>query len=253
MLNLLRAMLKADSVFSLRDATMAGFEALGFRHAYFVSPIVHDRNEGRFLTNIGFPAEWEKAHREELRKLDPLPDIALRIGRPFRWGALPPEAQVQPAEADYIAGLAKWGLEDGIGIPAYGSAARVGFVGLGGPIRQNGFDMADMELLRIAGETSYLRYCELIVQEAADGPRLSSRELDVLHWMAQGKSNAAIAKILNVGSETVDTYARRIYSKLGVSDRTSAVIKGVTRGFVVASEPKIDDAIRARQPKGGPS
>lgn len=252
MLDLLRALLTAESIFGLRDATMAAFAALGFSSAYYVSPVVQDRNEGRMMVNMGFPPEWEKAYREAPRGSDPLPDIALRIGTAFRWGKLPEGVVLQPSEAAYLESLKAWDMADGIGIPAYGSAARVGFVGLGGPKTPDGFATADMELLRIAAETSYLRYCELIVTDADETPRLSSRELDVLHWMAQGKSNAVIARKLELSQETVDTYVRRIFSKLGVSDRTSAVVKGVTRGLVIASEPRIDAAIRARQP-GPPS
>lgn len=195
MLDLLRALLRAESVFDLRDSTMAAFSELGFSAAYYVSPVVQDRSEGRMMINMGFPLEWERA---------------------------------------------------------YGSAARVGFVGLGKPLKPDGFETADLDLLRIAAETSYLRYCELIVADADDIPRLSTRELDVLHWMAQGKSNAAIARQLELGQETVDTYVRRIFTKLNVSDRTSAVVKGVTRGLVIASEPKIDAAIQARQPRKTP-
>ena len=249
MLDLLRALLQAKSIFELRDATTAAFGALGFRCAYYVSPVVQDRNEGRLMINMGFPAEWEEAYRKAPRGFDPLPDIALRIGRAFRWGDLPRDFVLQASEAAYLKGLETWGMGDGIGIPAYGAAARVGFVGLGGPDGPGGYETADLDLLRIAAETSYLRYCELIVAEVADLPRLSSRELDVLHWMAQGKSNAAIASRLDLSQETVDTYVRRIFSKLEVSDRTSAVVIGVTRGLVIASEPKIDAAIRARQPR----
>ena len=253
MLDLLREMLRAESVFALRDATMAAFAALGFSSAYYVSPVVQDRNEGRMMVNMGFSHEWEKAYREAPRGSDPLPDIALRIGKAFRWGKLPEGFVLQPSEAAYLDSLKAWDMADGIGIPAYGSAARVGFVGLGGPKTPGGFETADMEMLRIAAETSYLRYCELIVTDADEMPRLSSRELDVLHWMAQGKSNAAIARKLELSQETVDTYVRRIFSKLGVSDRTSAVVKGVTRGLVIASEPRIDAAIQARQPKPPPA
>ena len=249
MLDLLRALLRVESVFDLRDATKAAFAALGFTQAYYVSPVVQDRSEGRLMTNMGFPIAWERAYREAPPGTDPLPDIALRLGRAFRWGKLPEDAVLYPAELDYLKSLEQWDMSDGIGIPAYGPAARVGFVGVGGPAQAGGFETADMEMLRITAETSYLRYCELIVAESDDFPRLSSRELDVLHWMAQGKSNAAIAGELELSQETIDTYVRRIFAKLDVSDRTSAVVKGVTRGLVVASEPKIDAAMRARQSK----
>ena len=250
MLELLRNLLKAKSVFDLREANVEAFGALGFSAAYYVSPVVQDRKDGRLMTNMGFPLEWERAYRAAPAGSDYLPDIALRLARPFRWGKLPEKTVLHGPEAAYLKSLAAWGMADGIGIPAYGPAARVGFVGLGAPKKPDGFERADLELLRIVVQTSYLRYCELIVADVSEIPRLSSRELDVLHWMAQGKSNAAIARQLELGQETVDTYVRRIFSKMDVSDRTSAVVKGVMRGLVIASEPGIDEAIRARQPKG---
>ncbi|HPE46908.1 MAG TPA: LuxR C-terminal-related transcriptional regulator [Hyphomonas sp.] len=249
MLDLLRALLVAESVLDLRDATMSAFAALGFNSAYFLSPIVRDRRKGRLLTNIGFPDDWEQSYRDGMGEDDPLPDLALQTGKAFRWAALPKGTRLQPGEVRYLDSLAKWGMADGIAVAAYGSAARVGFVGIGGPTRSDSFAAADLELLRIAGQMSYMRYCELIVSEASDEPRLSSRELDVLHWMAQGKSNAEIARRLGVGRETVDTYVRRIFVKFDVSDRTSAVVKGVSRGLVVASDRPVERAIRARQPK----
>jgi len=249
MLELLRALLTAESVLDLRDATMSAFAALGFSSAYFLSPIVRDRREGRLLTNIGFPGDWEQSYRDGMGKNDPLPDIALQVGRAFRWAVLPKGIKLLPGEVRYLESLAKWGMADGIAIVAYGAAARVGFVGIGGPRWPDSFETADLELLRIAGQMSFMRYCELIVSEAADEPRLSSRELDVLHWMAQGKSNAEIARKLGVGRETVDTYVRRIFVKFDVSDRTSAVVTGVSRGLVVPSDRPVDRAIRARQPK----
>lgn len=248
MLDQLRAILKSGSVLDLSARSMAAFNALGFTKAYYLTPIVLDRTMGQAMFNLGFPAEWEDAYRSAPKGSDPLPYIALRIGRAFRWGKLPRDLSLQASEVAYIKSLKKWGMADGIGIPAYGSAARVGFVGIGGPKSPDGFETADMELLRIAAQTSYLRYCELIVADADPLPRLSRRELDVLRQLAQGKSNAAIAQNLDLSQETVDTYVRRIFIKLDVSDRTSAVIKGITRGIVIASEPLIEQAIRARQP-----
>lgn len=249
MLDRLRSLLRADSVISLRDATKAAFETLGFTKAYYVSPLVQDRSGRRFVTNVGFPVEWERAYRDGLHAVDPLPDIALRLGRTFRWGDLPEEVNLQPHEADYLKSLSQWDMADGICILAYGPAARVGFVALSGTVNPDGVANADLDLLRIAAQMSYIRYCELIVSETDDQPRLSNRELDVLYWIAQGKSNAAIARELDLSPETVDTYVRRIFQKLDVSDRTSAVIKGVTRGLIIASERAIDEAIEARQPK----
>ncbi|MBD2309707.1 response regulator transcription factor [Chroococcidiopsis sp. FACHB-1243] len=63
-------------------------------------------------------------------------------------------------------------------------------------------------------------------------PELSDRELEVLGLMAQGTSNLDIANALIIGESTVKSHVNRILSKLGVSDRTSAVIIAVKRGIV---------------------
>jgi len=63
-------------------------------------------------------------------------------------------------------------------------------------------------------------------------PELSERELEVLGLMAQGMSNLDIATALNIGESTVKSHVNRILSKLGVSDRTQAVIVAIKRGIV---------------------
>ncbi|HEY4386838.1 MAG TPA: LuxR C-terminal-related transcriptional regulator [Ktedonobacteraceae bacterium] len=51
---------------------------------------------------------------------------------------------------------------------------------------------------------------------------LTRRELDVLRLLAEGMTNAQIAKQLVLSTVTVNSYLRTIYSKLGVSTRTAA-------------------------------
>jgi two-component system, NarL family, response regulator len=65
-----------------------------------------------------------------------------------------------------------------------------------------------------------------------DHPELSEREQAVLRLMAQGMSNAEIATGLSIGESTVKSHINRLLSKLGVSDRTQAVIVAVKRGLV---------------------
>ncbi|NJN45207.1 MAG: response regulator transcription factor [Candidatus Competibacteraceae bacterium] len=52
---------------------------------------------------------------------------------------------------------------------------------------------------------------------------MSSRELEVLCWVAQGLSNRAIAEKLFVSVGTVKTHLHNILAKLAVGNRTEAV------------------------------
>lgn len=54
---------------------------------------------------------------------------------------------------------------------------------------------------------------------------LSPKENDVLKLLSEGCSYTGIAQRMEVGLNTVRTYIRRIYKKLGVQSRTAAVIK----------------------------
>ncbi|AFZ56711.1 two component transcriptional regulator, LuxR family [Anabaena cylindrica PCC 7122] len=63
-------------------------------------------------------------------------------------------------------------------------------------------------------------------------PELSNRELDVLRLIAQGMSNLDIGAALSIGESTVKSHVNRILSKLGVNDRTQAVIVAIKRGIV---------------------
>ncbi len=53
---------------------------------------------------------------------------------------------------------------------------------------------------------------------------LSPREIELLSWVAQGKSNPEVGIILNISPKTVSTYLGHIYNKLGVNSRTGAAI-----------------------------
>ncbi|MEH2088163.1 response regulator transcription factor [Nostoc sp.] len=62
-------------------------------------------------------------------------------------------------------------------------------------------------------------------------PELSDREQEVVRQMVLGLSNHDIAAALNITESTVKFHINKILSKLGVSDRTQAVIIALKRGL----------------------
>jgi DNA-binding NarL/FixJ family response regulator len=61
---------------------------------------------------------------------------------------------------------------------------------------------------------------------------LTKREVEILRLMAGGYSNREIAEALGTAEGTVKNHASSILSKLGVRDRTRAVLKALEKGYI---------------------
>jgi DNA-binding NarL/FixJ family response regulator len=63
-------------------------------------------------------------------------------------------------------------------------------------------------------------------------PALTARETEVLRLMASGASNREIADMLGTAEGTVKNHASSIFGKLGVRDRTRAVLRAIELGYI---------------------
>jgi len=63
------------------------------------------------------------------------------------------------------------------------------------------------------------------------GEGLTDRESEILALITQGLSNAEVAELTFLSPNTVKSYVRAVYRKIGVGSRTQAVLWGVAHGF----------------------
>jgi two-component system nitrate/nitrite response regulator NarL len=73
---------------------------------------------------------------------------------------------------------------------------------------------------------------EIRARSEASPRLLSDREMEVLRLTAEGRSAPEIGNRLYLSAATVKTHLQRIYEKLGVTDRASAVAEGMRRGLL---------------------
>lgn len=98
------------------------------------------------------------------------------------------------------------------------------------------------ELLRAIGVVaeggSYVQgeLTDVILEGATAGngdvPRLSRRELEVLHRVARGEENKQIASALGISEATVKTYLKSVFERLDVHTRAEAVAVGLRLGII---------------------
>ncbi|KKW43678.1 MAG: hypothetical protein UY97_C0005G0021 [Parcubacteria group bacterium GW2011_GWB1_57_6] len=97
-------------------------------------------------------------------------------------------------------------------------------------------------------------FTQTILQGGNMPSLLSSREQDVLRWIAEGKTNAEIGSILQISKETVRNHVGHILGKLSTPNRICAVIEAVRRGFLVldrSKEQHKETVLIAPEPKPG--
>ncbi|MEL7084998.1 MAG: response regulator transcription factor [Cyanobacteria bacterium J06597_1] len=71
----------------------------------------------------------------------------------------------------------------------------------------------------------------LKLAERMSSDELTEREQEVLNLMVRGSSTSALAEKLNLSEGTVKFHINHIFQKLGVNDRTQAVVVALRRGL----------------------
>ncbi len=66
-------------------------------------------------------------------------------------------------------------------------------------------------------------------------PHLTSREREVLKFIAAGRRNSEIARLLSLSEKTVRNHVSAVLLKLQVEDRTAAAVKARDAGLGVQS------------------
>lgn len=113
------------------------------------------------------------------------------------------------------------------------------FSGIPGPL--NGRHRHMLELLLPYLHTTMLRFVHnersAKVPAAVLRHLLTAREIEILRWVQQGKSNSEIGKVLGISPLTVKNHVQNILRKLNVQNRAQAVAKGHSLRILESSSP----------------
>ncbi len=182
----------------------------------------------------GLPGDVARHYEDKgYGRNDPAARYALSTGKPLVVDRLAKLTSFTPDEREVFDALQALGAKNVLLVPLFGPNAISGLLAVASSDNPGILDTIDHDEVQAIAQIMHLQMISLLPQsQLALAKPLSDRELETLRWVAQGKSNAVIAQILQLSTGTVDTYLRRIFDKLGVADRTAAAVRGVSYGYI---------------------
>ena len=202
--------------------------------SYHVTPPFYSQVSRRSsVFHFGYPEEIVATYLDpQILESDPIPDHVMDVGHVMTWQQAITGQKLTENHRSFVSKAMELGFIDGVAVPLFGPKSRNSYLSMNFGKNMSADDESIVRPLVDIAQSCHRRICAIINQNSDIKPALSERENQVLYWISRGKSNADIATILDVSQATVDTYVRRIFGKLDVHDRISAVIIGLSNSLI---------------------
>ncbi len=187
----------------------------------------------RVIDAVGYLEPMLDRYRNtDMWEHDPIRKQVRLHPEPFFWSEIGELRDLDEEEQAFLDGFVALGARDGLAIPVFGPHGRNGYVSIALEPSRSSFSDADLREFQVVAQMAHQRFCELFKPDLVENISLSRREIEILEWVARGKSKPVIADILAISPNTVDTHLRRIYQKFDVTDRTMAALRGIGCGLI---------------------
>ena len=178
------------------------------------------------------PAGWlELYHREQFVHADPSIRHCKTMIRPYRWFKdAPYDREAEPRALEVVQRAADFGLTDGFVIPIGSRAGREGHVWLGGrTLDRKDHDWVAIHLMALY---AFDRVLQLHCPNPQEEPNLTTREREVLTWVALGKTSWEIGAISGLSERMINKTISDSMAKLNAVTRAQAVVKAIRTGEI---------------------
>ncbi|MBX4958971.1 helix-turn-helix transcriptional regulator [Rhizobium lentis] len=223
-----------------RGLHSSGFEYYGLLRHLQQSP-AQQTMELRAAPLAGrWPEQWLQIYAaKKYVRIDPRVRYLAHAQRPFRWresmAAFHGDAHRRRMEQMMVDAFGH-GLEDGYLFPIHGRNGILGSLSLGGkPIELSPVEIALFEavarkafwrLLDLTGKAETLE--TMLPTETP----LTRREMEILHYLAEGMTSMEISRMLKISNHTVDWYMNSLQAKLKAKNRQQAVALAFRHGLI---------------------
>ena len=195
-----------------------------------VNPVLTTKEAWLPLALTDWPEEWYKRWLEKGYAIhDPITQYLLKSRRPFLWSTAYAHASKYGEKITNES--REFNFKDGIVFPITTGFGPLGCVSIG----TDTVDLkpGDYGLLDLVAIHCYMHLEKLNgVDEGFNEVNLTKRETDVVYFVAEGKTNWEIGKILSLSQHTITEYLANISKKLNSCNRAHTVSQAIKGGFI---------------------
>lgn len=168
---------------------------------------------------------------------DPVPQYCFVTNRPFTWGHVTKLDCLNKKQLTVMQEAEEAKLLNGIAVPIHGIQGELSGVGLASS--SGGIEINE-DLLQTIQLITFQFHLTFSDMGSAENLRyqknpLTKREIEILSWAAEGKSDLDIADILKISYPTVRFHLNNTYKKLSANERIFAITKAIRHGYILPS------------------
>lgn len=220
----------SEDAFLYRACQLA--RALEFEWCCFhVRPALPISNPTMIVAS-NYPAMWQRCyHEKNYLQLDPILKKARLTQQPFLW-----EGQLLDQEPLFWKEAARAGLNVGwtcSNINAYSTFSMITLARSDGSVTPAELSAKELKMRWLADAT-HIAVSHLFKSPDVESSfsRLTAREIEILRWTADGKTQSEISQILAISFDTVKFHSKNAIAKLGTVNKTAAVVKAIVLGML---------------------
>lgn len=179
-----------------------------------------------------YPQEWQQRYSDnDYVKIDPVVKKARQIQQPFLW-----EGALLEQEPDFWKAARNAGLKVGwtySNISLSGTFSMLTLARDNSPLTVSELNAKELKMRWLADATHVTVGRLFNIQGgAALYGKLTAREIEILRWTADGKTQNEISQILSISFDTVKFHSKNAISKLGAVNKTAAVVRAAVLGVL---------------------
>jgi LuxR family transcriptional regulator, quorum-sensing system regulator BjaR1 len=198
-------------------------------HSFIITVVDdHERNFARRVVARSWHPEWSVVYeKEKMTDVDPVRRKVSCSSRPFMWSDAY-DASKKSRARRVMDRATDFRMNQGLCVPVHHYGHPVAAVNVSAEDPDLGSGVR--EALHLMSLATYNRFSALIIPPVWNDHLLTSREREVIKWLAAGKSDWDISTILHISERTARAHAANAARKLNAANRPALILEAVRLG-----------------------